>query len=147
MQLARLMVSSPLASNSTSVRLPQRPRQHRSSVLRPPRQPKRCLGTPPGRKSTTGYAMRLCSHLLHLLESGSVTQATVVPSTAEAEFLAMVRGSASALFLLNVGRDIGLKIPKVVMPGDSAAARGTVAQDGLSSKMKHLDIKHCWLQG
>ena len=79
------------------------------------------------------------------LDTSSGTQPTVALSKGEAEFVAIVRGAACAIFVRTVLGEMGFSCRARVF-SDSAAARGMAGRHGLNAKTKHLDIKLCWLQ-
>ena len=83
-------------------------------------------------------------HGKHLLESVSSTQSVVALSSGEAELIAICRGAASALLTAQFLRQCRVKTTAVVAT-DSHAGRAMATRIG-SGKVRHLDIKHLWVQ-
>ncbi|CAE8596529.1 unnamed protein product [Polarella glacialis] len=94
------------------------------------------------RRSTTGVALYLQGVLLY---SASKTQATVAKSSAEAELLAANSAASEALCLQSVMNDFWHEVVPVRLHTDSTACEVALEQKGLG-KMKHLEVKHLWLQ-
>jgi hypothetical protein len=83
-------------------------------------------------------------HGKHLVESVSSTQSVIALSSGEAELIAICRGAASALLATQFLRQCGVKTTAVVAT-DSNAGRAMATRIG-SGKVRHLDIKHLWVQ-
>ena len=94
------------------------------------------------RRSTSGGAMR---HGDHLLATWSVTQAIQALSSGEAEFYALLKGSVEVLGLSAVAEELDLEFAAPRVGSDASAARGMAARHGLG-KVKHLELKHLWVQ-
>ena len=80
----------------------------------------------------------------HVLKTWSTTQPTIVLTSAEAEFIAAVRGAAegmSAKTLCSMfGRQCNLRVHL-----DSSAALGVAKRKGVG-KIRHLDTRLLWIQ-
>ena len=94
------------------------------------------------RRSTSGGAMR---HGDHLLGTWCVTQAIQALSSGEAEFYALLKGSVESLGLSAVAEELDLDFAAPRVGSDASAARGMAARHGLG-KVKHLELKHLWVQ-
>ena len=97
-----------------------------------------CLET---RKSTSGGAAKYGGHLL---KGWSSTQAVVALSSGEAEYYALVKGTAQALGIQSMLRDMGVKVG-IKLATDSTAAMGIAARTGLG-KIRHMDVQVLWVQ-
>eukprot|EP00972_Heterocapsa_arctica_P058857 8673936-Heterocapsa_arctica.AAC.1 len=71
-------------------------------------------------------------------------QPVVALSTCEAELLAISTAVAEGLYVIHLLSEIGISA-SLRLRSDSSAARAVVAKRG-SGKMKHLQIRHLWLQ-
>eukprot|EP00971_Amphidinium_carterae_P352334 6492552-Amphidinium_carterae.2 len=84
-------------------------------------------------------------HGCHLVESSTCQQQLIALSTGEAEYYALVRGSACGLqdkhFLEGLGCEATLRVHS-----DSSAARGFANKTGLGKRMKHIQVRFLWLQ-
>ena len=95
------------------------------------------------RKSTSGGALR---HGAHTLAAWSVTQAVQALSSGEAELYAILRGTVEALGLAATAEELGFTFEQPPRVGsDSSAARSVASRHGLG-KLKHLELKHLWVQ-
>ena len=66
-------------------------------------------------------------------------------SSGEAEFYALLKGSVEALGLSAVAEELDLEFAAPRVGSDASAARGMAARHGLG-KVKHLELKHLWVQ-
>ena len=80
----------------------------------------------------------------HCLRTHSVTQQCVSLSSAEAEFLALVRASSEAIGLSQLAASCGLQLAGEVF-GDSSAALAVIHRRGCG-KLRHVRIGHLWVQ-
>mgnify|MGYP003320391562 CR=1 FL=1 len=94
------------------------------------------------RRSTSGGALL---HGTHVLCTWSVTQSVQALSSGEAEFYSVLKGTVEALGLSALAEELGfeLRVPRVGT--DSTAAKGAASRHGLG-KLKHLELKHLWIQ-
>ena len=93
------------------------------------------------RRSTSGGVVMHGSHCIH---HWSRTQLNVALSSGEAELNAMLKGGCEGLGLKTMLGEAEAKVD-IQLYGDSSAARGTVARQGIG-KTKHLDVKQLWMQ-
>ena len=93
------------------------------------------------RRSTSGGV--LCRGR-HLLKHWSTTQKGVTLSSGEAELAGVVKGTAEALGLQSVARDLGVDV-KVRVRADSSAALGICQRSGIG-KVRHLAVAQLWVQ-
>ncbi len=98
-------------------------------------------GCPRTRRSTSGGAIMLGSHLI---KSWSSTQPTVSLSSGEAEFYGLVKAAGMGLGYQALLGDIGRKLP-VVLYTDSSAAIGIASRQGLG-RLRRLDTRSLWIQ-
>jgi hypothetical protein len=97
-----------------------------------------CLVT---RRSTSGgCAMRGT----HLIKHWSVTQKAVTLSSGEAELCGIVKGTAEALGIQSLGRDLGVEMC-VSIHTDSSAAAGICRRSGIG-RVRHLAVGQLWVQ-
>jgi hypothetical protein len=95
------------------------------------------------RRSTSGGAVLVGSHCLRTWSS---TQAPVALSSAEAEYYAMVDATTRAVGIRAMLLELGVLCRgPIELFSDSSAARGFTARKGLG-KMRHLEVRHLWLQ-
>jgi len=80
----------------------------------------------------------------HCIKGYSSTQATVALSSGEAELYAMTKGAATALGLISLAMDFGIKLDGLVHC-DASAALGIVNRQGLG-KLRHINVRYLWLQ-
>ena len=80
----------------------------------------------------------------HCLKSWSVTQTVVSLSSGEAEYYAMVKGSAVAIGCQSMMSEVGFPV-KLVLKCDASAAVGMAKRRGLG-KVRHIDVTQLWLQ-
>ncbi len=82
----------------------------------------------------------------HCLRTWSSTQAPVALSSAEAEYYAMVDATTRAVGIRAMLLELGVLCRgPIELFSDSSAARGFTARKGLG-KMRHLEVRHLWLQ-
>ena len=93
------------------------------------------------RRSTSGGVVM---HGRHAILHWSKLQANVALSSGEAELNSQVKGAAEGLGVRNAARDLGMQL-QVRCLGDSSAAKGILTRVGVG-KMKHLEVKHVWVQ-
>ena len=98
-------------------------------------------GCPRTRRSTTGGALVLGSHLI---KSWSSTQADVALSSGEAEYYGTVKAGGMGLGYQSLLRDLGVDL-KIRVWTDSTATIGICGRDGLG-KLRHIDTQCLWLQ-
>jgi len=79
-----------------------------------------------------------------VVRSWSTTQATIATSSGEAEYYALVRGSAESLGLQSALRDIGYEM-KVEVRVESSAAKAIASRLGLG-RTRHLEVRFLWVQ-
>lgn len=82
----------------------------------------------------------------HLIYSWCNTQSVQALSSGEAEFYAILRGGVEALGASAHASELGWKFGTPRVGSDSSAARGVCARKGLG-RLKHLELKHVWMQG
>jgi hypothetical protein len=93
------------------------------------------------RRSTSGgCAMRGT----HLIKHWSVTQKAVTLSSGEAELCGIVKGTAEALGIQSLGRDLGVEMG-VSVHTDSSAAAGICRRSGIG-RVRHLAVGQLWVQ-
>ncbi len=92
-------------------------------------------------KSTSGGIVTIGGHII---KSYSRQQRTVALSSAEAELHAMVAASAETIGVINLCKDMGMKIGGEVY-ADSSAAIG-IAQRSGSGKVRHIRVQALWVQ-
>jgi hypothetical protein len=93
------------------------------------------------RKSTSGgCAMLGC----HLVKHWSTTQKVVTLSSGEAELAGIVKGSAEALGLQSLAKDLGFEV-QVRVYADSSAAIGICKRSGIG-RVRHLAVGQLWVQ-
>ena len=80
----------------------------------------------------------------HVIKYWSATQASLAPSSGEAEYYGVVRGTGVGLGQQALGRDGGFELPVRVWT-DGSAAMGTAARQGLG-KLRHLECHSLWVQ-
>jgi hypothetical protein len=96
------------------------------------------------RRSTSGGVVLLGSHCL---KTWSSTQAPVALSSAEAEYYSMVEGSTRVVGLRSMLAELGIVVPgPIALYSDASAARSFASRRGLG-RMRHLEVRHLWLQG
>ena len=93
------------------------------------------------RRSTSGTALFFGSHLISF---SSRLQKSVALSSGEAELTAQVSGLAEGLGIRSVLSELGVAV-RVAGECDSSAARGVLSRIG-SGKIRHLEVKHLWVQ-
>ena len=98
-------------------------------------------GCNPTRKSTSGGAVCVGGGVV---KSWSKTQNSIALSSGEAEYYAMVKGAVEALGIQAVAADLGWQM-HIRLWVDSSAAKSMASRRGLG-KVRHLDVRHLWLQ-
>ena len=93
------------------------------------------------RKSTTGGCMW---HGRHLLKVWAKTQHAISLSSAEAELYAAVHGTAEALGMQSLMKDLGMTA-SVNVGMDASAALGLINRQGLG-KARHIETQWLWIQ-
>ena len=82
----------------------------------------------------------------HCLKTWSSTQAPIALSSAEAEYYAMVEATTRATGVRTMLTELGvLCVGPTELHSDSSAARGFASRKGVG-KMRHLGVRHLWLQ-
>ena len=94
------------------------------------------------RKSMSSYVERSGKHLI---DASCAKQSAIALSSREAEFYALVRGSAAGLLMIQIWGRTGFKGMKLTMKTDPSAAKGIATRKG-SGKVKHLSTKKLWIQ-
>jgi hypothetical protein len=106
------------------------------------------------RRSTSGCIVRLTSNTTvpdrnhnhaSILHTSSRTQTTVALSTAEAEILAMISGTAEGIFVQALITELGFAKPKIVLETDSRAGHDALKRLGVGH-MKHICLRSLFLQ-
>jgi hypothetical protein len=96
------------------------------------------------RRSTSGGAVVLGGHCLRTWSS---TQAPIALSSAEAEYYAMVEATTRALGIRSMLSELGVVcVGPTELYSDSSAARCFASRRGVG-RMRHLEVRHLWLQG
>ena len=72
-------------------------------------------------------------------------QATIAQSSGEAEYISMCSASSDALYCKNLFSFVSIE-KEVILASDSNAARSLALRQGVSKKMRHMDVKHLVLQ-
>ena len=93
------------------------------------------------RRSASGLEVFLSEYLLYL---ASRFQKSVALSSGEAELGAQVAGVTEGLSLQKLCAEFGLHMSLHNLC-DSSAARGIMNRSG-TGRMKHLEVKHLWVQ-
>jgi hypothetical protein len=93
------------------------------------------------RRSTSGGCAMRGSHLI---KHWSSTQKAVTLSSGEAELCGIVKGTAEALGIQSLGRDLGIEMG-VNMYTDSSAAAGICRRSGIG-RVRHLAVGQLWVQ-
>jgi hypothetical protein len=93
------------------------------------------------RRSTSGGCAMRGSHLI---KHWSSTQKAVTLSSGEAELCGIVKGTAEALGIQSLGRDLGIEM-SVSIHTDSSAAVGICRRSGIG-KVRHLAVGQLWVQ-
>ena len=93
------------------------------------------------RRSTTGYVFYLNSDG-PAISWKSRKQPTVALSSCEAEYMALTATTQEAIFLSNLMKDFGIKLPKTIpLYGDNQGAIALVKNPVQHNRSKHIDIK------
>ena len=94
-----------------------------------------------GRKSKTGVIVRTSQHLLPHM---SCLQ-TLVASSGEAEYHALIRGACTSLGIQSHYQDWMIDVP-IQIYSDSSAARSAARRRGIGGRLRLLQTRHLWLQ-
>jgi hypothetical protein len=95
------------------------------------------------RRSTSGGVIMLGEHCV---KTWSSTQAPIALSSAEAEYYSMVEGTTRAVGLASMLKELGLRVAgPIALYSDASAARSFASRRGVG-KMRHLQVRHLWLQ-
>ena len=98
-------------------------------------------GEEPGRKSTSGGAMQLGTHLIKTWAS---TQNVVALSSGEAELYAILKGATQSIGLKHIMQDLGLN-SKLRVFTDSTSGKSIASRRGLG-RVRHIDVSNLWIQ-
>jgi len=98
-------------------------------------------GDPISRRSRSGMVVMWGRHLL---KHGTAVQSTVSLSSGESEYYSMLRSASHGMGLRAVLADWGVHA-EIDLLCDASAARGISDRQGLG-KLRHLDVRHLWLQ-
>ena len=98
-------------------------------------------GCKSSRKSTSGGAMYLGSHLV---KSWIATQQVMALSSGEAELYAMLKGATQSKGLMSMMADFGESVEATVC-SDASAAIGIAHRQGLG-KTRHIEVRYLWIQ-
>ena len=93
------------------------------------------------RRSTSGILVQLGTHILTF---SSKTQKIISLSSGEAELTAQVGGVSDGLGVRNLLEEMGILLT-ILSRCDSSAARGILQRTGVG-KIRHLEVKHLWVQ-
>ena len=80
----------------------------------------------------------------HMLQHWSSTQTTVALSSGEAELGGLCKGTAHAIGMRSLARDLGLDL-EITLQTDATAALGISRRLGVG-KIRHLDTSLLWIQ-
>ena len=80
----------------------------------------------------------------HCLKSWSSTQDVVSLSSGEAEYYALVRGSARGLGMRSMLEDMGIKV-KLEVKTDASAAKGIAMRKGFG-RVRQIEVCQLWVQ-
>ena len=75
----------------------------------------------------------------------SRTQRSRALSVGEAEYYALVTGSAEGLGIQSLANDMGYEVKVAVIWTDSNTARSLASRRGLG-KMRHMELRYLWVQ-
>lgn len=93
------------------------------------------------RKSTSGGVVMIGGGII---KTWSKTQGPVALSSGEAEYYSMVKGAVEGIGLQTLARDLGWSSGLRLFV-DSSAAKAIASRKGLG-KVRHLEVRHLWLQ-
>jgi hypothetical protein len=93
------------------------------------------------RKSTTGGAMMIGSHVL---KTWSKDQSVIALSSGEAELYAANYSGAQALGMRSMAKDLGVNL-EIDLLIDAQATMGIINRQGLG-KVRHIEVQDLWLQ-
>jgi hypothetical protein len=95
------------------------------------------------RRSTSGGLIMVGAHCV---KAWSSTQAPIALSSAEAEYYAMVEAATRGAGLRSMLGELGIAVLGCTeLMSDSSAARCFAARRGVG-RMRHLEVRHLWLQ-
>jgi hypothetical protein len=94
------------------------------------------------RKSTSGGMLVIGNSVL---KSWAKTQTVIATSSGEAEYYGLAKGSAEALGLQSLCRDLGVMVKNIHMWVDSSAAKAVAGRVG-AGKLRHVEVAHLWIQ-
>ena len=97
-----------------------------------------CLAT---RRSTSGG---IVYHGAHPITHWSKRQNNVALSSGEAELNGQVKAISEVMGIKHAAHEMGMKVG-AQLRGDSSAAQGILTRKGVG-KVKHLEVKHLWVQ-
>ena len=80
----------------------------------------------------------------HCIRTWSSTQPSVTLSSGEAEYYSMVKGTIEGIGLQTLAQDLGWSL-ELRLFVDSSAAKAIASRKGLG-KVRHLEVRHLWLQ-
>ena len=80
----------------------------------------------------------------HCLKTWAKTQGPVALSSGEAEYYSMVKGAIEGLGMQTLARDLGWSLA-LRLHVDSSAAKAIASRQGMG-KIRHLEVRHLWLQ-
>ena len=81
----------------------------------------------------------------HCIKTWSASQGAYALSSAEAEFYAMAERAARSIGMKSMLGELGIELNACCLCTDSSAAKSFASRRGLG-KMRHIDVKHLWLQ-
>ena len=93
------------------------------------------------RRSTSGGCALRGSHLI---KHWSTAQKAVTLSSGEAELCGIVKGTAEALGIQSIAKDLGVSV-QVRIHTDSSAAAGICRRSGIG-RVRHLAVGQLWVQ-
>ena len=87
---------------------------------------------------------RLCDSRRGVVKTWAKTQGPVALSSGDAQYYAMIKGALEGIGLQTLPRDLGWDV-KLRLHVDSSAAKAIASRQGLG-KLRHLEVRHLWLQ-
>ena len=95
------------------------------------------------RRSTSSVSLYIDGFLV---QSGCVSQGNVAQSSAEAEYYALASAAADVLYFETLTQDsLNMKAESTVY-NDASAARATAQRQGLSRRLRHIELKYLFVQ-
>jgi len=94
------------------------------------------------RKSTSGGMLAIGKSVM---KSWAKTQTVIATSSGEAEYYGLAKGSAEALGLQSLCKDLGILVSNIHMWVDSSAAKAVACRVG-AGKLRHVEVAHLWIQ-